>query len=158
MKKAIFLAIGFGLIITLLVPQARVWSHRISSEESTFHQVSQGEYFSKISLHYYDTAKYWRELALLNGAPNSDNVLPGARIFIPSRSVIQALHTASRPSPAENKLIHIQHDTPANLTEFVNQDRYLAEKEMSFPIILAGFGGLFLGGVMLGVVSYKKHA
>jgi hypothetical protein len=156
MKKIIFLAIGFGLMFTLLVPQARVWSSRVSAEKSTFHQVRQGEYFSKISLQYYGTAKYWRELAQLNGAPDSENIYPGARIFIPKLSVIQALNAASHPAPAENLLIHIQNDSPATLTEFVNRDQYLVEKEMSFPIILAGFSGLFLGGVMLVAISHKK--
>lgn len=174
MKRAIFSILGISLIITLLAPQAIVWSKRAFTEEPTFHPVIQGEYLSKISLRYYGTAKYWRELALINRAPNSDRVFPGERIFIPSQQVIQALHEARSSSKvnrlvqsaekryaelqfSEKALYHIKNDTLANLDAFLAQDQRQTEKKLSFPIIIAGFSGLLLGGVMMVVISQKKR-
>jgi len=53
--------------------------------------IQKGEYLSEIAKKYYGQADYWRELALINRAPDSDLVFPGEEIIIPSLDVIKEI-------------------------------------------------------------------
>ncbi|MGP8329713.1 MAG: LysM peptidoglycan-binding domain-containing protein [Methanosarcinaceae archaeon] len=113
MKKVI---IGFVILVALfftVVPDALVWCKQMILDAPTTHQINKGEYLSKISQQYYGSAKYWRELALINRAPDSDLVFPGEEIFIPSREVIELLHR-SRSLSRVNSLMNDERDVYAN--------------------------------------------
>lgn len=102
MKKALILLGVAALILAFVMPDAFVWSSKIFLSKPTTHNIQKGEYLSKISLKYYGTAKYWRELALINRAPDSDLVFPDEEIFIPSQEVIEQLHRARSLSRVNN--------------------------------------------------------
>lgn len=102
MKRAILLLVGVALILVLIMPDGLVWSNKTYLSKPTVHKITKGEYLSKISLQYYGTAKYWRELALINRAPESDLVFPEEELFIPSRKVIEQLHKARSFSKVNN--------------------------------------------------------
>lgn len=101
-----------GFVIMLVYPDALVWCKRLILDEPTVHQVNAGEYLSKISQQYYGDAKYWRELALVNRAPDSDLIFPGEEIFIPAIEVIMQLHQA-RSLSRVNSLVDAEKDVYA---------------------------------------------
>jgi len=117
MKKLLTILVLLGLILVVTMPDALLWCKKLILDEPTIHQVDAGEYLSKISLQYYGNAKYWRELALINRAPDSDLIFPGEDIFIPTREVIEQLHRARSLSKVnslvdEEKQLYAQNQIP----------------------------------------------
>ncbi|MBN1350465.1 LysM peptidoglycan-binding domain-containing protein [candidate division KSB1 bacterium] len=94
MKKTLLLTGGTILLLAVLLPGAMVGGSNDVLKTPTIHRITEGEYLSKISLQYYHTAKYWRELALINRAPESNLVFPGEEIFVPSQKTIERIHQA----------------------------------------------------------------
>ena len=68
-----------------------LWAKKLIFGDPTTHIVQQGEYLSKIAQKYYGDAGYWRELALINRAPNSNLVFPGEEIIVPRLDVIKQI-------------------------------------------------------------------
>lgn len=94
MKKMLIILAILGLVIALTGSDAILWCKRMLLNEPTIHTVDAGDYLSKVALKYYGNAKYWRELALINRAPDSDLIFPGEDIFIPNKEVIEQLYRA----------------------------------------------------------------
>ncbi|MBN1997355.1 LysM peptidoglycan-binding domain-containing protein [candidate division KSB1 bacterium] len=93
MRKALFFIFVTGVIVLGYYAEDQfLWCTRLFSNDPNVHTVQKGEYFSKLSQHYYGTAEYWKELALVNRAPNSNLVFPGEKIIIPGVEAIKKLH------------------------------------------------------------------
>ena len=91
MKKLIIILLVVGLIIVGYSYDQFVWCKKILTNETTTHTIQKGEYLSEIALKHYGKADYWRELALVNRAPDCDAVFPGEEILIPSLDVIKKI-------------------------------------------------------------------
>lgn len=186
MKKIFIILIIIVLAFIFATQKNKLWCERSTPDLPCVHKITQGEYLSQISLQYYGTAAYWRELASINRAPNSDVILPGTKIFIPSQKVIQQLHRLESPSQADSllqaaplrvtlndeplsingeaalysesteRMYAISNDTLAQLTDFIEPEHRLAEKKLAFPIIFTGLSGILIGCVMLIWISIKR--
>ena len=90
------------------------WAKRLLLGTPTTHVIQQGEYLSQIAKQYYGSADYWRELALINRAPDSDLVFPGEEIIIPSLDVIKEIRRTSWLSKV-NSYVKNEEDVIARL-------------------------------------------
>ena len=91
MRRIVGFLVFFTIILGIYSEEQFLWCKRLFVNEPRKHVIQEGEYFSKLSLQYYGTATYWRELALVNRAPNSDLVFPGERIIVPSLDGVKKL-------------------------------------------------------------------
>ena len=91
MKKLFILVLVAGLLIVGYTNGVFLYAKKLISNEPTTHTIQKGEYLSKIALKYYGRADYWRELALINRAPNSDLVFVDEEIVIPRIEVIEKI-------------------------------------------------------------------
>ncbi|MDZ7262709.1 MAG: LysM peptidoglycan-binding domain-containing protein [candidate division KSB1 bacterium] len=107
MKKFLFTLILIALIIGGYTQDQFSWAKKLLLGEPTTHTVQKGEYLSKISQQYYGDATYWKELALVNRAPNSNLVFPGEQIVIPDQEAIKKLR-AARSLSSVNKIVDHQ--------------------------------------------------
>jgi len=94
MRKLLLIPVFTALFIGLSTSDNLLWAKRILLGNHTVHVVKQGETLSDISLQYYGTTKYWRALALLNRAPDSDLIFPDERIIIPEKEAIANVRNA----------------------------------------------------------------
>lgn len=90
------------------------WCERLILGEPTTHIIQDGEYLSVIAKQYYGDASYWRELALVNRAPNSNLVFPGEEIIVPKKSVIEQIKRSRRLSQV-NQFVKGEEDILARL-------------------------------------------
>ena len=104
MKRFIFRILLIALIVCGSTQDSFLWSYRLFLDSPTVHNVSKGEYLSKLSLKYYGTPDYWRELALINRAPNPDLVYPEEGILIPDLEAVKELKKA-KTITAVNSLV-----------------------------------------------------
>lgn len=107
MKKLMIVFILVSVVVGLYSEDNLLWCKKVLFNEPTKHIIQKGDYFSKLSKHYYGTTKYWRELALINRAPNKDLVFPGEEVIIPSLEAIQKLHK-SRSLTRVNSIVDDQ--------------------------------------------------
>jgi len=91
MKKVVIVLFVIALLIAGYAYDQFSWAKRLLLGEPTTHVIQKGEYLSEIAKKYYGQADYWRELALINRAPDSDLVFPGEEIIIPSLDVIKEI-------------------------------------------------------------------
>ncbi|MDZ7269666.1 MAG: LysM domain-containing protein [candidate division KSB1 bacterium] len=106
--KKILLAGFCGLIMLLvLVHDSVLLSRRRWLETPRLHKVQKGESLSKLAKEHYGEAGYWRELALVNRAPNPDHLEPEEQILLPAASVIVNLRKA-RTITGVNTLVEQQ--------------------------------------------------
>ena len=98
MKKILVTFILISVVVGLYSEDNLLWCKKVLFNEPTKHIIQKGDYFSKLSKQYYGTSKYWRELALINRAPNKDLVFPGEEVVIPSLDAIKKLHRTRRLS------------------------------------------------------------
>lgn len=91
MKKFFIIVFVIALLIAGYAYDQFGWCKKLLFGEPTTHVIQKGEYLSQISKQYYGTADYWRELSLINRAPDSDLVFPGEEIIIPSLDVIKEI-------------------------------------------------------------------
>ncbi len=91
-----------------------MWSHGemlfgklLLLEEPRIHKVEKGEYLSKLAQQYYGDPQRWRELALINRAPNPNHVEVGEEILVPAANVVAELARAQTLSRV-NELTHGQ--------------------------------------------------
>ncbi len=95
MKKIIFVLLIIALIIVGYAHDQFVWCKKLLFGEPTTHIVQKGEYLSTIAQKYYGNSGYWKELALVNRAPNSNLIYPGEEIIIPSANAIKEIRRTS---------------------------------------------------------------
>lgn len=106
--KKYFLATFFLIAFTfMLEPTRSLMSKFLLVEQPQYHQIQEGEWLSKIAIKYYGDASYWRELELINRAPNGDKIYPGENIIIPSYEAMREIRTTQRLSSV-NDLIQTQ--------------------------------------------------
>jgi hypothetical protein len=83
--KKLMLSVFFMVGIFVLASQGELlWSSRLLLDESRVHKVQKGESLSLLAKRYYGDPQRWRELALLNRAPNPNLVLPGEEVLVPA--------------------------------------------------------------------------
>lgn len=91
MKKVVIVLFVIALLIAGYAYDEFSWAKRLLLGVPTIHVIQKGEYLSEIAQKYYGQADYWRELALINRAPDCDLVFPGEEIIIPSLDVIKEI-------------------------------------------------------------------
>ncbi len=89
MKKIFIIFIVMTLIILSFSHDQFLWCKKLMFGEPASYTIQKGEYLSQIAQKYYGDPDYWRELALINRAPNSNLVFPGEKIIVPSKEVIE---------------------------------------------------------------------
>ncbi|MCH8126630.1 hypothetical protein IIC38_11800 [candidate division KSB1 bacterium] len=104
MKKVMLVVSVVSLVIFGLTQDSILWSFRLFLDEPIVHNVEKGEYLSQLSIKYYGTPDYWKELALINRAPNPNLVHPNENIIIPDLESIKQLHKAKTITKV-NKLV-----------------------------------------------------
>lgn len=102
------------LLVVGLTNEQIVWCERLILGEPTTHVIQDGEYLSVIAKKYYGNADYWRELALINRAPNSNLVFPGEEIIVPKKAVIEQIKRTRRLSLV-NQFVKGEEDILARL-------------------------------------------
>ena len=134
----------FVLIFLGATEDQMLWCSRMLSGEPRIHTIQHGEYLSQLSMKYYGTTQYWRELALINRAPNSDLVFPGEKVIIPSLDAIKRVSGARSLSAvnlvvesqkkwiAENVVEPIKYAVKSNLTE-VAADSPIVQSGVNVP-------------------------
>ena len=107
MKKYILATLFLGLFVLFLEPAERLLSNLLRIEQPTIHKVEDGDWLSKIALEYYGDPTFWKELELINRAPEGNLVFPGENVIVPSFKVIRQIRNTKRLSEV-NKLIKQQ--------------------------------------------------
>ncbi len=132
MKKILITFILITVVLGLYSEENLLWCKKILFNEPTKHIIQKGDYFSKLSKEYYGTTKYWRELALINRAPNKDLVFPGEEIIIPNLEAIEKLNK-SRSLTSVNEIVDNQKDWIARNNN-VTTKPYAFKKEPVKPV------------------------
>ena len=107
MKKYILATLFLGLFVLFLEPAETLLSNFLRIEQPTVHEVEDGDWLSKIALEYYGDPTFWKELELINRAPEGNLVFPGEKVIVPSFKVIRQIRNTKRLSEV-NKLIKEQ--------------------------------------------------
>jgi len=115
MKKIIFVLLVIALIIVGYTHDQFVWCKKLLFGEPTTHIIQKGEYLSTIAQKYYGNSGYWRELALVNRAPNSNLIYPGEEIIIPSLNAVKEIRRTSWLSKV-NSYVKNEEDIIARLS------------------------------------------
>lgn len=93
--KKLMLSVFFMVGIFVLASQGELlWSSRLLLDEARIHKIQKNESLSLLAKRYYGDASRWRELALVNRAPNPNLVLPGEEILVPAVGPINELRQA----------------------------------------------------------------
>lgn len=118
--KKLFLSIFFAAGIFVILSQGEiVWSNRLYLDEPQVHKIEKGEYLSKLAQRYYGDPQRWRELALINRAPNPDHVEVGEEILVPAANKAAEINRAK---------------TLTQVNTIVRDQEGLAVREPSAPI------------------------
>lgn len=103
MKKMIVYLAAVALFVGGITRESFLW--RLFLDQPFVHNIEEGEYLSKLSVKYYGTPDYWKELALINRAPDPNLVYPEENILIPDIESIRQLHEAKSITNV-NELVH----------------------------------------------------
>ncbi len=109
MKKFLILFVLVTTVFGLYSEENLLWCKKVIFNEPTKHVIQKGDFFSKLSKQYYGTTGYWRELALVNRAPNKDLVFPGEEVVIPSLDAMKKLRK-TRMLSVVNDIVKDQND------------------------------------------------
>lgn len=104
MKKLFALFIGLGIILGIFSKEVSLMAEAYLGN-STTHTVKKGESLSLIAKQYYGDPYLWKELSLVNMAPNPDLILPGEQITIPSAETIHKLNEAKTISTVKDLVV-----------------------------------------------------
>jgi hypothetical protein len=126
MKKFLIVVIVIALLIVGYAYDQFGWCKKLLFGSPTTHVIQKGEYLSEIAKKYYGRADYWRELALINRAPDSDLVFPGEEIIIPSLDIIKEIRRTRWLSKV-NAYVKNEEDIIAGLNQ--GDEPVLAETE-----------------------------
>jgi hypothetical protein len=108
-----------------------LFSHAVLQAEPTTHSVQQGECLSEIAQRYYGHSDYWRELALVNRAPNPNSVLPGDELFIPGMAAMMNIRAARTISDI-NLIVQDEEDVLIGL-DWIDTDDLPVAEQLSNP-------------------------
>lgn len=126
MKKFLIVVFVIAVLIGGYAYDQFGWCKKLIFGEPTTHVIQKGEYLSVIAKKYYGRADYWRELSLINRAPNSNLVFPGEEIIIPSLDVIKEIRRTRWLSKV-NSFVKNEEDIIARLK--VGEEPMLAANE-----------------------------
>ncbi len=107
MKRFLGTILLTGLVVLLAEPVQIVLSNFLRIEQPATHAIQEGEWLSKLAQKYYGDVTFWKELALVNRAPNGNIVFPGEEIVIPSFAAIEEIRK-SRSLSAVNSVMQNQ--------------------------------------------------
>jgi hypothetical protein len=96
MKKILFTLLLAFMVVLFLHPGRGVLSKFLGMKQPKLHQVQRSEWLSKIALRYYGDSSYWRELALLNRAPDHRLLRHGEEVIVPSFRIIQEIRRTKK--------------------------------------------------------------
>ncbi len=133
MRKYVLATLLLILFVCWMGPAQQLLSRYLLQEEPTFHEIQDGEWLSRIALRYYGDVSYWRELELINRAPDGDHIFPGEEIIIPSFDVLREIRKTQRLSKV-NLLIHEQQTILAGRTRERAPERARLESEIAEDI------------------------
>lgn len=106
--KKVLLAAFCGVVLLLVMAHDNLLMSRLRWLESPqVHHVQKGESLSKLAKEHYGDTDYWRELALVNRAPNPNHIEPDEKILLPAANVMQELRKA-RTISSVNSLVDQQ--------------------------------------------------
>jgi nucleoid-associated protein YgaU len=91
-----------ALLVVFMEPAASLVGKILRLEEPTTNEIVKGDWLSKLALKHYGDASYWRELALVNRAPNPDLIFPKEEVIVPSFEAIQKIREANSLSSVNN--------------------------------------------------------
>ncbi len=104
MKRFIFTILLMSLAVVFMEPAEVLFSKFIRADQPEAHEIQSGEWLSKLAQKYYGDLSYWKELALVNRAPNSNLIIPGEKVIIPSFAAVEKIRK-SRTLSAVNRII-----------------------------------------------------
>jgi hypothetical protein len=107
MKRFFFSILLMGALVVFMEPAGKLLSTILHLEQPTSHEIQTGEWLSKLAVKYYGDASYWRELALVNRAPNGDLIFPGEKVIVPSFEAIRQIRRSHSMS-AVNEVVDMQ--------------------------------------------------
>ena len=116
MKKFIGTIVLMFLFVLLIEPAQIVLSRLVRLDGPETHEIQTGEWLSKLAKKYYGDVSYWKELALVNRAPDGQLIFPGERIIIPSFTAIEKIR-GSRSMSAVNEVMGEQEGVLAGLVK-----------------------------------------
>lgn len=121
--KKIFLTLFFAAGIFMLWSHGEmVWSNRRFLDEPQVHKIEKGEYLSRLAQKYYGDPQRWRELALVNRAPNPNHVEIGEEILVPAANVVAEIgraHTLTKVNALVNDQKKLVQEPSQPITENV---------------------------------------
>jgi len=118
--KKMFLTLFFAAGIFVVLSQSEiVLSNRLLLDEPQVHKIEKGEYLSLLAKKYYGDPQRWRELALINRAPNANHVEIGEEILVPAANKVAEISRAR---------------TLTEVNSTVRDQQTLAERQPSAPM------------------------
>lgn len=118
--KKLFLTLFFAAAIFLIGSHGEMlWGNRLFLDEPRVHKIEKGEYLSKIAEQYYGDPQRWRELALINRAPNPNHIEVGEEILVPAANKVQEVrraHTLTQVNTVVKAQQQLATNTPARQT------------------------------------------
>jgi LysM repeat protein len=116
MKKISLALVTLMILIAVIfsTSDVLVFAKKIFLGDPTTHEIQNGEYLSMIAQKYYGDASLWRELSLINRAPDSDLVFPGEEIVLPRKDVLLRIRKTRRLSEV-NRFVRGEEDIIARL-------------------------------------------
>ena len=109
MKRFLFAVALMGLFVIFMEPAGNLLSNLLHLDQPLSHEIKDGDWLSKIAQQHYGDPSYWKELALVNRAPNGNRIFPGERVIVPSFEAIQKVRQARRLSDV-NEVVELQQD------------------------------------------------
>ena len=134
MRKYLLATVLVILFVCFMEPAENLLSKFLRLEQPTVHQIQEGEWLSKIAQEYYGDASYWRELKLINRAPDGDSIYPGEEIVVPSFAVVERIRHTRRLSEV-NQLVREQQDILAGKSPASQGLRTSLETEITKEIV-----------------------
>lgn len=128
MRKFLFTIMLMALVVLAMGPGEALISRFLLLESPTSQKIGRGDWLSKIALKNYGDASYWRELALVNRAPNADLIFPEEQIIIPSFAAVQKIRT-TRSLEVVNEIIREQEQMMASNASKAYEGTSLPETE-----------------------------
>ncbi len=132
MKRFLFAIALMGLFVIFMEPASNLLSSLLRLDQPLSHEIKDGDWLSKIAQQYYGDPSYWKELALINRAPNGDRIFPGEKVVVPSFDAIQKVRQARSLSDV-NGVVGLQEDILAGRVK--SHTEPLAQHEQSQPSI-----------------------
>lgn len=124
MKKLFVFLIIVGVFLLVFSEQVTVLADIFILGDPQIYEVKEGDWLSRVAQQHYNDMHLWRQLALINMAPNPDYILPGEKILLPDSEAMQRLKNARTMSSVSGLM-----ETQMLALREKQQNNELAEKE-----------------------------